>query len=669
MIWKLNSSKKNASCLMLIKTIMLFVLFLISNNILAQENVLLTIDNKKYTLDEFLSVYNKNNEEPLPGDINSLKKEVKKFVDLKLKIVQAENIGLDKTDDFIKEYNKYKKQLAELFLIDKQKFNLLKKQAYQRRKNEVGLSHILVKVSPYAAPEDTLIAYQKAVNIQLRLAESELFENVAKEVSDDPTAAFNGGDLGYVHVFETPYDFENWIYKAEPNKLSPIVRTNLGYEIFKVKGYRTNPGMIKVAHIMVSFPANPTKEELAKSKSKIDELYNKLLLGEKFDDLVKKYSDDVGVNNKGELPWFGSGEMEAAFEKACINLRKDEFSKPIKTKYGWHIIKKIDQLPIPDYEFMQDQIGKAIRENDRYEICKQNIVSKYKKQFNFKDDNNISDFYKLVDSVLIFEGKWQAPPMFNLQGALFSIGKKEFSKRNFVDFLVKNQRKMYPIPLKNYVNMRYEQFKNKEILDFAYNQLSEDNKEYKQLIAEFHDGILLFKFLENEVWSKAQNDTLALINYYQKHMNQYNNYGANISVYRYSPDMNIKKMKKYFTKYKKQHIKEALLAKVVSKSTKSNFEFIGSYYAEEGSDPVFDLVMNEYHLAKISPKQKIILLPDNKTLVYLNSFIRRTQKPWTAFKREIIDDYQKNLEKKLTLNLRNKHTVKINERVLKSLLY
>ncbi len=667
MIWIFKNSKKYTFCFMQIKTLVLFIL--ISNSIFAQDNVLVLIDNQKYTIDEFLSVYNKNNEKALPGDINLLKKEVDKFVDLRLKIIEAQNMGLDKTNDFIKEYDKYKRQLAEPFLIDKQKFKQLSTQAYQRWKKEIRVSHILVRISPYAAPEDTLIAYQKAMNIRLRLSESERFENVAKESSDDPTAAYNSGDLWYVHAFETPYAFENLIYRAKPNQLSQIVRTNLGYEIFKVKEYRSNPGMIKVAHIMISIPANANKEELNRAKSKIDEVYNKLLLGEKFEDLVKKYSDDVGVNNTGELPWFGTGEMEPAFEQVCIGLHNSEFSKPVRTKYAWHIIKKIDQQAVPGYEFMIDQISKAIRESDRYEVCKQNIVAKYKKQFKFKENKNISGIYGLVDSTLIFEGKWQAPPMFMLHEVLFKIGNKEYNKQNFVDFLVKHQRKMYPVPLKNYINMQYEQFKNKEILEFAYNQLARTNDEYKQLISEFHDGILLFKFLEKEVWQKAQNDTLALINYYKKNIDRYNKYSANISVFKYSPDMNIKKMKKYFTKYKKQHIKDDLLAKVVSKSTKSNFEFIGNYNAEEGSDEVFDLVMNEFHLAKISAKQKIIILPDHKILVYLNSAISRTQKPWTAFKSELIEDYQKNLEKTLSVNLRNKHSVKINEEVLKSLLY
>jgi peptidyl-prolyl cis-trans isomerase SurA len=274
-----------------------------------------------------------------------------------------------------------------------------------------------------------------------------------------------------------------------------------------------------------------------------------------------------------------------------------------------------------------------------------------------------------VDSTLIFEGKWKASPMIMLHEVLFKIGNQEFNQQDFVNFLVNNQKKIYPIPIKSYINVQYELFKNQAILEFAYKQLSKTNKDYMRLISEFHDGILLFKYLEKEVWRKAQQDTLALIDYYHKNNDRYNKYNADISVFKFSPDMNQKKMKKYFTKYKKQHINNELLAKIISKSTKSNFEFSRTYHAEEGSDELFDMVMNEFHLGKISSKQKIIILPENKTLVYLNSEISKTQKPWIAFKSELVEDYQKKLEKKLIVNLRKKHAIKINEEVLKSLLY
>ena len=176
---------------LILNLLLIFPLFSQSDN----GEILLTIDKKNISKDEFIHVYNKNNSKLLPTNKDSLKLQIDKFINFKLKVIEAENRGLDKTDHFIKEFADYKNQLAEPFLVDGETFEKLSLEAYQRVKSEVRASHILIKVNEFASPEDTLIAYQKAMNIKARLLESESFENVAKETSDDPTAVRNGGDL------------------------------------------------------------------------------------------------------------------------------------------------------------------------------------------------------------------------------------------------------------------------------------------------------------------------------------------------------------------------------------------------------------------------------------------------------------------------------------------
>jgi len=647
---------------------LLLILLFVADFLFAQQDILVTIDNKNYTIEDFLYVYNKNNDEPLSGDVHSIKEELNRFIDLKLKVLEAKQLGFDKSPDFIRKYEDFKKQLAYPFLIDEEKFAQLTNQAYQRIKNEVHVHYIFLKCSNEIPDEDTVEINEKLKSVRTRLLESEKFEYVAQGVSDDPTAAYNGGDLWYVHAFELPYEVENYLYKAEPGKLSEPIHSKEGFHLVRVEGYRKNPGMMKVAHILIEVPADADKEKVATAKKKAENVYRELLTGADFSEMVKQYSDDVGVESDGILPWFGTGDMDRDFEKACINLRKGEISRPVRTKYGWHIIKKIDVQPFPGYNFIVDQISNAVRNSDRFEICENNIVEKTKKRYGFEEKADLAVFYDMADS-LIFEGKWKAPAMIMSHDLMFSIGNKEYNKQNFADFLAVNQRKMMPVDYKKYINAQYQKFKKQKILDFAFEKLSENNAEYQRIISEFRDGILLFDYLEKEVWGKAQTDTLVLINYYKQHESKYNKYSADISVFKFAPDINIKKMKKYFLKYKKQHIKDELLAKVISKSTKSNFQFTGEYQAEEGSNEVFDWIMNEYRQGNISPKQRLIILMDKNTVVYLNSEIKKTQKSWNYFKDEVISDYQKSIDEKTAKNLRNKHSVKINEAALKSLIY
>ncbi len=109
---------------------------------------------------------------------------------------------------------------------------------------------------------------------------------------------------------------------------------------------------IKARHILVRFPAEEKdqakKEEIAKSKA--DEIYEKIKNGEDFAKLADEYSEDpsntdpkTGKKKGGDLGWFSRGRMVQEFEKKAFELKAGEVSEPVKTFYGYHIIK-VDKL-------------------------------------------------------------------------------------------------------------------------------------------------------------------------------------------------------------------------------------------------------------------------------------------------------------------------------------
>ncbi len=635
-----------------------------------QDEVLLTIDKKNIYKEEFIHAYKKNNTKPLPTNIDSLKIQVNKFINLNLKIIEAENRGFNKTDHFLKEFSNYKKQLAAPYLVDSETFEKMSFEAYQRTKYEVRVSHILIKVSEFASPEDTLIAYNKAMNLKSRLLDSEKFENVAREASDDPTAVRNGGDLWYIRAFQTPYKFENYIFKGAKNRISPPIRTKYGYHIIKIVDRRLNPGKYKVAHIMVSTAKKVDEKEVSRTKKKIDSIYQLVLQGKDFAQLAMKYSDDKGTAaNKGELPWFGTGEMSHEFEKAAFNLKQNgDISKPVQTKYDWHIIKRIDQQEIPKYEKMQDQIKNMLSNSDRHVICEKNVIERFKKENNFLENKELSIFYTVVDSS-IFEGKWKLPDIINLNDVLFEIGGNKYTKYDFAKSLEKTQINMFPIPINNYVNKQYEEFRNKKIIEFEINSLSSKNKSYKYLVDEFHNGMLLFEIMEKEIWEKAKNDTMGLKMFYKENIEKYNKfYTADISIFSFENGTDIRKLKKKFEKYKKQSISNNLLASKVSKSIKKEFKFENRTIAEENINKIFSLVAAEYRSGNLLPNQKLIILEKHNSLVYLNTAISKTKKPWQNYRADVISDYQDYLDGKWLKDLRLKYKISINEEVLNSML-
>lgn len=131
-------------------------------------------------------------------------------------------------------------------------------------------------------------------------------------------------------------------------------------------------GDIKVKHILiqVNYDDNATDDEKKKAEDEAlkeaKEVITKLNNGEKFEDLAKKYSDDDSKENGGELNYFNAGEMETEFEEASLKLKKGEYTKtPVKTKYGYHIILKVDQKEKAKLDEVKDVIIDTLAEKKR----------------------------------------------------------------------------------------------------------------------------------------------------------------------------------------------------------------------------------------------------------------------------------------------------------------
>lgn len=237
----------------------------------AQEKenpVVLEIGNKKVTLEEFEAIYKKNADENKTSTPEELKDYLDLYIKFKLKVVEAEALGMDTLPAFVQELEGYRKQLAQPYLSDREVTEGLIKEAYERMKSDVNASHILVKVSQEAEPKDTLAAYNKILKIRKRIITGEDFEKVAAETSEDPSAVKNKGNLGYFTVFQMVYPFESAAYNTEVGKISMPVRTSFGYHILKVNDKRPARGTMKAAHIMIRVNKNDGEEEIQNKKTK-----------------------------------------------------------------------------------------------------------------------------------------------------------------------------------------------------------------------------------------------------------------------------------------------------------------------------------------------------------------------------------------------------------------
>ncbi len=492
-----------------------------------KDPVILKVNGEKITKSEFLQIYLKNNPNP-KYDQASMDEYMDLFKKFKLKVIEAEALGYDTIPKLNREFEGYKRQLAIPYLIDSAQNDSLVREAYFRTVNEVRCSHILVKLDQSATPADTLAAYNRILALKARIDKGEDFASVArmKNGSDDPSAANNGGDLGYFTAFQMVYPFEDMAFKTPVGNVSMPFKTRFGYHIMKTTGLRPSRGSIKTAHLMIGVAKDADQETKDNAKKKIDEIYQKLKDGAKWEEMVAMYSEDPGTSKKGgELPMFGSGttqRMVPEFEEVAFALQVDgEFSSPLKTNYGYHIIKRLERKDVASFESLKKELQTKVNKDERSKKTQNSFVRKLKVKYKYTSgpSENLVWFENNLDSTY-FMGKWTADGL-KSNKTLFTLDGVSFGQQQFARYLEKNYRALKKDQAKMTVATQYVNWEKSAILEYEERLLSAKYPDYKALINEYHDGILLYEVMSDKVWNKAVKDTAGLRVYFLANRDKY----------------------------------------------------------------------------------------------------------------------------------------------------
>jgi peptidyl-prolyl cis-trans isomerase SurA len=623
---------------------------------------LLNIAGKPITKSEFMSVYMKNNTKAQATDPKSVEDYMELFINFKLKVKAAEDLGMDTVSTFRNELEGYRKQLAQPYLVDNEVTDQLLKEAYERMKTDVHASHVLIKCEPNALPKDTLAAYNKAMDVRKRLTKGEVFSKVAKTMSDDPSAKENGGDLGFFSSLQMVYPFETAAYTTEPGKISMPVRTRFGYHIIMVTEKRKNPGTITVAHIMVKSPLGAAAEDSLKARKKIDEIMGKLKAGEKFAELARQFSDDKGSAKRGgELPAFGTGRMVPEFEKAAFALEKDSaVSDIIKTQYGWHIIKRISKKELASFDEMKAEIKSKVSKDSRSQKSKDSKLAGIKKEYGFKETVSSRDELTPLMDTTYFEGKWQSEKARALNKSLFSIGDKNYTQSDFVKFLESRQTKRPKVDLAQLIKDQYSIFINESLLAYEETKLPAKYPDYKALLQEYRDGILLFDLTDKNVWSKAVKDTTGLKSFYEANKTKYMwDSRVQATIYKCADEKIAAEVRKKLST-KKKPVSDEELKKEINKDSQLALEIETGKFLK-GENEWVDKNGWTPGLGANQIKEKQVVI------VKVEKVINPEPKTLQEAKGAITADYQTQLEKDWIASLRAKYTISVNRELLKSI--
>lgn len=644
----------------------------------SADPILLRVGDRSITRSEFKAVYKKNNIDITVADPKSVEEYLELYINFNLKVLEAMSLGLDTNPDFLTELHSYREQLSKPYFEDQETIEALIHEAFERLQYDLRVSHILISLDRNATPEDTLNAYLKISDIRGRILAGESFEELAKIYSDDTSARDapaqginpgrpgNAGDIGYFSAFHFVYPFENVAYNIPLGELSKPFRTDFGYHILKVTDKLPAMGTAFVSHIMILSQFGSTEEQEKEAKRKIDELYGRLLNGEDFVDLVRQYSQDPqSASRDGKIDPFTSSRMLPQIVEAISELKDSgDFTRPVRSGFGWHIVQLHQRETMGELDEHYQTIRNRVMRDSRSRLSHESLIAKLKNEYRFrKFDRRLRQVIDMVDES-IFMGEWTPESGARLDRDLFRFASQSYTQQDFIDFLVENQARQTPQNVSLYVDRRLNEFIETRLLAFEDTQLENKHPEFRNLLREYHDGILLFEITDKMVWSKAMEDTLGMRNYFERNRSNYM-WDDRLLVNIYSFD-DLDSANDFLELKKEHHGKNAMQSEGSSTQARSASKEVSGEQRRfaRGEHPVIDrLDWNDsgfkgpfYHARKYLVTEVVrIVPPEPKSLHEVRGLV--------------ISDYQNYLEKQWVNELREKYEIFVDQDVLRTIVF
>jgi len=625
----------------------------------SDKQVLFTVADEAVNKEEFKYIYEKNNS----ADENLYsRKNLEEYLDLytefKLKVKAAKDAGLDTTEEYLNEYKSYRNQLAEPYLKDQDQMDSLVKEAYNRKHHELKVRHILFRLPKDATPEDTLEVYQQARQVRNEIINGDQsFEAMVMQHSDDPAARKNKGKLGYFSVFKMVYPFESASYQLEQGAVSKPVRTKYGYHLIKLEDKRPYSGKITAAHIMLKNPKNKGPKVQKRKKQKIDSIHRAINEGAAFEKMVRKHSQDRrSKRNQGKLPAFERTVQylpENFIDTAFALEKNGAISQPFKTKYGWHIVKRIDKEGIQPFEEIKNSLGKEVKKNNRSSLIEKSVAEDFKFY-----SGNFNMFINQMDTMLL-KGRWELKQPNKYKKPLIKIEDKLISLLSFAEYIQQQQEKDNYPTVYAAVQNHYEDFETKQLIDYLDRNLEEKYPEFRHLLQEYQEGILLFEITDQRVWSKAMEDTTGLKKYFENNKEKYqekHRFGERKHAFIFEAK------DEKAAKAVKGSLEDGTSPQQVAKkhADQLNDSFKSGKY-EDGDHKVVD---------KIPAKKGVYNLTHEgqQFVVHIKATEPPQPKGLEDIRGVVIADYQDYLEEQWINQLKEKYPVKVNEEVLDSMV-
>jgi peptidyl-prolyl cis-trans isomerase SurA len=639
--------------------ITVFVIIFLLRQLPAGAQVLFSYGNKSVSKQEFLKAFNKNNTQE-QGTREAMMDYLDLYTRYKLKVQAAKDLRLDTLSAQRTELTEFRNQLVESYMNNDVSIAMFIDEAIERSATEVHLAHIFIPAGRHLAPGKTQQAEKRINDAYLLLNKGEPFEKVAKIFSEDSSVTHNNGDIGFISVFTLPYDLEQLAYSTPEGKYSAPYRSSAGFHIFKNLGVRKSPGKVNIAQILLAFPPEATQQERDILKKRADSIRNLLVKGGEMAKLAATFSNDpFSFETGGELPAFGAGRYEPAFENAVFRLQEGQISEPVLTTYGYHIIKMIKRLPVETdktNKLAREEFRQQVLNSDRMEAAKKVLLNAVMKTVKFKKHPvSQASFKKYTDSLL--KGKMLVLPDLKPSTPLFSMEKKVITLKEWTTYLQTLPELEEQVREAAHIKL-FNDYIETVVLEYYRNNLHTYNAEFAYQLNDFKDGNLLFEIMQRKVWNPAAADSAGLRRFYETNKSKYWwEQSADALIFTVANETAAEQLKQKLQKDPRAWRMYIDSSEGLIQGDSTRFEL--------SQIPVVD---------RTNFQEKLITAPvknenDNSlTFAYIIRMYRdRAQRSFEDARGFVINDYQNYLEEKWLETLKKKYPVKVNQAVLNSL--
>ncbi|MEW9898132.1 peptidylprolyl isomerase [Chitinivorax sp. PXF-14] len=251
--------------------------------------------------------------------------------------------------------------------------NQMKLQDTQKESaQEYQIAHILLQIPENATPEQIAQLRDKADKAAAEINKGANFAQVAASYSESPDA-LQGGDLGWRPSGRIPGLFLEQVEKLKSGEVSPVIKSAKGFHIVKLIDKRKKEEQVVVAQTHAEHILVRTTEVVSEQDAKqlIERVQDRLRQGAAFEDMARQYSEDGSATKGGDLGWINPGDTVPEFEQAMDTLEPGQVSAPVKTQFGWHLIKVLERR---NQDVSADRLRNSIRQAIRARKADENFV-------------------------------------------------------------------------------------------------------------------------------------------------------------------------------------------------------------------------------------------------------------------------------------------------------